>query len=290
MRRVTRTVAASEAGRRLDDFLAAWLPEALARPLSRSAVRRLIMAGAVRAGGRPLRRPAYVLAAGQRLEAAVSIERLEPARDVAFEVRRERILYEDDDLIAVDKPAGLSTVPTADPKRPHLVGAVQAYLKSDYVGVHQRLDRETSGAVLFTKERGANPALARAFAEHRIEKTYHALGARPRSLPPAPWSATSAVGGQSAETTFTGLEVLTEAVLVEARPRTGRKHQIRIHLAAAGMPILGDERYGGPAAPRLMLHALALALPHPRDGRTIRIESPYPADFTAVLAHARARG
>ena len=284
MRRLTYAVTARDAGRRLDELLGAWLPEAVGKPLSKSAVRRLIMAGAVHVGGRPMRRPAYVVASGQRLEARVATERLDARRDEPFAVRPEHVLYEDEWLIAVDKPAGLSTVATADPSRPHVVGAVQAYLKSGYVGVHQRLDRETSGVVLFTKSRDANPAVARAFAAREVEKTYHAVTARPPAVPPATWLASTPVDGQAAETGLRLLETCGPALLVEARPRTGRKHQIRVHLAGADMPILGDERYGGPPAPRLMLHATALRLPHPRTGAELHLKSDYPADFRAVLA------
>jgi len=348
-RRLARVLTEAEAGRRLDDLLGAWLSEELggatAIPtagatdgapdpptggaLSKSAVRRLIMAGAVSVGGRPLRRPGFVLSAGDRVEARVQADRLVRPRDLAFVIGAAQVLFEDDWLIAVDKPAGIATVPTADPSRPHVVGAVSSYLGSAYVGVHQRLDRETSGVVLFTKDAAANPALARAFAAREVHKTYHALVGRPVArkaaqrrgaagttargpaavaaapgaglgaavgagggagdVPPE-WINRDPIGGQSAETAFKRLDdAFPSALLLEAQPRTGRKHQIRVHLASAGMPIVGDERYGGPRAPRLMLHAASLRLPHPRTGAELRIDSPYPDDFRRVLDSARRR-
>jgi 23S rRNA pseudouridine1911/1915/1917 synthase len=296
-RRLTRVLAEREAGQRLDALLGAWLPEALSAvgtdglTLSKSAIRRLIMAGAVRVGGRPLRRPGFVVSAGDSIEVRVQPERLLPPRDAPFAIGPAQVLFEDDWLIAVDKPAGIATVPTADPSRPHVVGAVAAYLKSEYVGVHQRLDRETSGVVLFTKDPAANPAVSRAFAAHEVRKTYHALvrsaaaakARRAKAPAPSTWVNRDPVGGQAAETAFAVLERLRDALLVEAEPRTGRKHQIRIHLAAARLPIVGDERYGGPRASRLMLHAVRLVLPHPRTALELRIESAYPADFRRVL-------
>ena len=178
-----------------------------------------------------------------------------------------------------------------------------------YVAVHQRLDRDTSGVVLFAIDPRANEDLARAFSGRAVEKTYVALTARPAILPrrglrvSAPLSAPGPGGGASGERSgakapsrprprSSSREVLADALLVEARPLTGRKHQVRAHLAHAGMPILGDPVYGdaGGRAPRLMLHARRLALSHPLTGRPLTIESPLPADFETVLARLRSTG
>jgi 23S rRNA pseudouridine1911/1915/1917 synthase len=300
VKRTLRTTADHE-GRRLDDVLASWLPAVLGAPVSRSALRRLVMAGAVSVDGRVLRRPGRPLRAGLRLEARVSVDRLQrgPAEsDRSFVVSDADVLYRDDVLIAVDKPPGLPTVPTADPRRPSLVGAVKAFLVArrpdaggaePYLAVHQRLDRETSGVVLFATDPAANAGLAAAFAGRAVEKTYHALTARPRERLPRRFTVEAPVSadGAGAETELTVLKVLPRGLLVEARPRTGRKHQIRIHLAEAGAPILGDDRYAprGPSSvPRLMLHARRLALSHPLTGVPVVIESPSPADFRRALA------
>jgi RluA family pseudouridine synthase len=207
----------------------------------------------------------------------------------------------------VDKPPGLATHATADPSRPHLTGLVTAHLvarghPAPYLGVHQRLDRDTSGVVLFAKAAAANPGLARAFAGREVEKTYHALTTLPAVPAPSRWRVrgrlapsgkrrmvTVESGGQEAETGFHLLESHPGGLLVEAAPRTGRKHQIRVHLAEAGMPILGDEVYGSPSpqAPRLMLHAFRLGLPHPLTGEPLVIESSHPRDFEDALSRMR---
>ena len=171
------------------------------------------------------------------------------------------------------------------------------------VAVHQRLDRDTSGVVLFGLAAEANAGLARAFAGRDAEKTYLALTVRPSALPPrelaldAPLAAGGParrpvrVGGDGAlpaHTRVTVREVLGDALLVEARPRTGRKHQVRAHLAHAGLPVLGDAVYGAAGtAPRLMLHASRLALAHPVTGRPLVIDCPLPSDFARFLEGLR---
>lgn len=270
------------------------------------------MGGAVRVAGRPLRRPGMPLREGLRLEVLLRPEALGPARvpgDVPVTIGAERILFEDDVLIAIDKPPGLPTQPTVDPARPSLYGLVKALLEQRsalggaYLGLHQRLDRDTSGVVLFTKAPEVNPAVAALFAERHVEKTYQALVARPARLPPREWSVEGrlevdgrgrerrphavASGGVTARTDFRLREVLPGGLHVEAHPISGKKHQIRVHLAAGGMPILGDDLHGGPdsakRAPRLMLHASRLAFRHPVSGEPVVIESPLPTDFEEVL-------
>jgi 23S rRNA-/tRNA-specific pseudouridylate synthase len=177
-----------------------------------------------------------------------------------------------------------------------------------YLGVHQRLDRDTSGIVLFTKHAAANRSLADSFARGSVRKTYRALTRRPRKLPPPSWTvetrlgtvgkgrvASVTTGGVPAHTELARLEVYPAGLLVEARPLTGRKHQIRVHLAEAGLPILGDTAYGGSGgstegggrAGRAMLHAARLVFPHPRSGQDVVIECPDPPDFAAMLERLR---
>jgi RluA family pseudouridine synthase len=302
-------VEAPADGARLDDFLAGWLPAELERPLSRSSVRRLVLSGSVSVDGRVSRRPAFELRAGSRVEAAVDLSRLPEGRQASAGRDAPRVLFEDDWLLAVDKPSGVPFHAGADAGRPDFVGYVRAWLASrtpsaepPYLGVHQRLDRDTSGVVVFARAPQANAGLAEQFERRQVEKTYLAVVARPPRLPPRAWSADAPLGrvgrgrqgpvapdqgGRDARTELRLLDVGPRALLVEARPLTGRQHQIRVHLALAGLPILGDRVYGpGGAAARLLLHAARLALRHPRDGRALVIECPPPPEFAAALAAA----
>ncbi len=285
-------MARAEAGRRLEDLIAARLSNDLSQPIPRSVARRLVMAGAVRRRGLPLRRPGLPVEPGWVLELVVDPTRLGPRRpDLAFSLSARDVLYEDDVLLAVAKPAGLPTVPTADRSRPSLVQAAAGWLaqrgRGSYLAVHQRLDRETSGVVLFARDARANAALAGAFAGRQVEKTYVALTARGAPPPGERFRVASPIDGRAALTEVAVRRRLRDALLVEARPRSGRKHQLRIHLARVGLAILGDDRYGSRGAPRaarLMLHALRLELQHPISGRRLRVECPPPADFRALIA------
>ena len=256
------------------------------------------MAGGLRVRGRPLRAPGRRIDGGAALELIVRPELVR--RDLGpSSLDEAHILYEDDALIAVDKPPGLATVPSADLRRPSLVGLVEGLLRSRArggrsaprsLGVHQRLDQDTSGVVLFVKDPAANAGLAAQFAAHTVEKTYLALTERPARLPPKAWRRDDMVGDRPAVTDFVVAEVLARGLLVEAHPRTGRKHQVRVHLADAGMPLLGDRRYGGESgeAPRVMLHAARLSLRHPLTDAPLSVESPFPVDFRVVLEARRA--
>jgi 23S rRNA pseudouridine1911/1915/1917 synthase len=300
--RTVRTRVGEEEAR-LAAFLEAWLPEALGRPFSRSALRTLVMAGAVTVDGRPWRRPGAVLRPGAAVVARVDPSRLGPPageRTVAQAFGTGRFLYRDAQFLVVDKPPGLPMHATADASRPNLFDLVRGLLRAEgvaepYLGLHQRLDRETSGAVLFTLDRAANAPIARALSTgNGIAKTYHALCGRPRVRLPGTFRDEGPLepGGPIARTAFEVLRPLGQALLVEARPETGRKHQIRIQLAARGAPILGDARYGGDrgAARRVMLHAHRLAFRHPATGETVTVTSPYPPDFALLLGSlARSR-
>lgn len=307
-RLLVRRVSPAEAGLRLADLLARWLSGTLGQPVAMARVRALVSAGAARVDGRVLKAAGRPLRAGQHVEACVRPALLRSPterRDRPFRLEGVALLFRDGVLLAVDKPPGLPTHATADPSRPSLVAHVERHLRAtgagSYVAVHQRLDRDTSGVVLFATDRRANEGLARAFEGRAAEKTYAALTARPPSPPPERFRVSAPLAGEgrrvtvggagakAAETEVVVLETLADALLVEARPLTGRKHQLRAHLAHAGMPILGDPVYGdaGGRAPRLMLHARRLALPHPLTGVPLVIESPLPADMRALLARLR---
>lgn len=311
-RRARFRVKAGEAGLRLADALVRFLPGVVGRPVPMARVRALVASGGVRVDGEVRRGAGRPLRVGQAVEALVRPDLLRTrseASDRPFRLTASAILFRDTALLAVDKPPGLPTHPTADRARPSLVGHVEAYLRAGgagpWVGVHQRLDRDTSGIVLFAIDPRASRGLARAFEGREVEKSYVALTARPPALPAsrfrvsAPLGAPGRVGGhrvevggpgaKPAETEVVVLEALPHALLVEARPLTGRKHQVRAHLAHAGLPILGDGVYGphAAAAPRLMLHARRLGLVHPLTGERLRLESPVAADFEEVLRGLR---
>lgn len=305
--RLIRRVAVREAGRRLVDVLCEWLRERVSDEVPMARVRALVAAGGVRVDGIEVRAAGRPLRRGEHVEARLEPERLRSralSLDRPFDLTADRVLFLDDAVIAVDKPPGLPTHATADASRPSLVWHVERFLESRGVratlAVHQRLDRDTSGVVVFGLDPRANEGLARAFAERLAEKRYLALTATPREPVPPRFRVSAAIGpatagqpsvrvggpgARAAETDVIVRESLDGALLVEARPLTGRRHQVRVHLAHAGVPILGDELYGraDPRVPRLMLHAWRLGLEHPVTAEPLRLEAPIPADFAAVL-------
>jgi RluA family pseudouridine synthase len=310
-------------GRRLVDALSAWLAAEMGKPVPMARVRALVASGGVRVDGAVARSPGRPLRRGEHVRALVKPELLRAkalALDRPFALTPERVLFDDGFVLAVDKPPGLPTHATADPARPSLAAHVARLLRgrgSDASpALHQRLDRDTSGIVLFGVDPRANAGLAKAFAGRLAEKTYLAITARPARRTPSRFRVTAPLGAAApgregvrvggrgakpAETDVVVREVLEGALLVEARPLTGRRHQLRAHLAHAGLPVLGDPVYGGPAAevpagsrgragkkvPRLMLHAVRLSLPHPVTGKPLVIESPLPADFADLLSALR---
>jgi 23S rRNA pseudouridine1911/1915/1917 synthase len=310
----------------LGQVLSEWLPAALRRPVSKAKVRKLIMAGAVRLNGRPVRNASKTLASGATIEAYIDPAKLFAAstsRDRVFELTAAHILFEDDDLIVIDKPPGLPSQPTVDEARDNLLAALTRFLSTrdrigkPYVGVHQRLDRDTSGVVLFTKSRHVNAAVAEIFSNHHVRKIYQALTAARRepglrTKLEKQWTVKNHLGkvgskskrarygavdsdGALAETSFRVIAEHPGGAWIEAVPRTGRTHQIRVHLAGCGLPILGDDLYGADntaevdhaRAPRLMLHAAELKFPHPITRRELCVRSPLPADFKECLERIR---
>jgi 23S rRNA-/tRNA-specific pseudouridylate synthase len=248
------------------------------------------MVGGVRRNGRPLRRPGLPVGEAWRLEIEVDAARLAARGDAGGALTGADVLFLDAFLLALVKPPGLPCVPTADPSRPSLVRAGEALLRErgerPYLAVHQRLDRDTSGVVLFARDERANAGLSAAFASRRVEKVYLALTARPARRLPDRFEARGRVQGKPALTCFCVRARHPRGLLIEARPHTGRKHQIRIHLANVGAPVLGDTRHGNaaPAVPRTMLHAWRLSLSHPVTGERLRLECAPPDDFRAAEA------
>jgi RluA family pseudouridine synthase len=318
-----RLIATSEhVSMQLGQVLSEWLPAALGRPVSKAKVRKLIMAGAVRLNGRPVRNASKTVVPGAAIEAYIDQAKLfadSTSRDRPFEPTAAHILFEDDDLIVIDKPPGLPSQPTVNEARDNLLAALTRFLSTrdrtaePYVGVHHRLDRDTSGVVLFTRSPRVNAAVEEMFSNHQILKIYQALTVAPREPGPRnkldrQWTVKNHLGkipskskramygavhsdGVLAETSFRVIAEYPRGVWIEAVPKTGRTHQIRVHLAGFGLPILGDDLYGADntsnsdnvRAPRLMLHASGLKFPHPITGREICVKSPLPGDFKECL-------
>jgi 23S rRNA pseudouridine1911/1915/1917 synthase len=272
--------------------------------LSRRKARDVIEKGQVELEGKVALEPGLLVPDGARIS-------WDPNRKARRRTRCSLpLLYQDEALVIVDKPAGLLSVPTG----PGVEGEDTALLRvqdfarhfhptNPYVGVVHRIDRGTSGALAFALNAAAREALRTLFREHRIERVYQALV---RGEPAAPEGRIdrpihdSFVGGRRrvarsgepshpATTRYRVVERLPSTALLEVQLETGRQHQIRVHLASIGLPILGDFVYGpgGEDVPRPMLHARLLGFPHPLSGERILVESPLPPDFAAVLRRLR---
>jgi 23S rRNA (cytosine1962-C5)-methyltransferase len=213
--------------------------------------------------------------------------------------RPDWIVHDDADLLVVDKPEGIPSQ-AADPDRPDdVVTRLRAYLGGAYLGVHQRLDQDTSGLLVFARRKEANPSLARQFEGRSVKKTYVACVAGwPRgreravlrdAIEPGEGKGMRVAprGSKHAKMAVTAVRVaqrVGERALLELELETGRTHQARVQLAHAGAPIAGDALYGGPPAPRLLLHAAALELEHPATGKPARFASRTPPDFAPWVA------
>jgi 23S rRNA pseudouridine1911/1915/1917 synthase len=262
---------------RLDRTLPRLVPD-----LSRGAARRLIAAGAVFLNGRRCRVASRTVRPGDRLRVESSV----PARGAATELA---ILYANDELIAVDKPAGMPSAPTRAAAAGTALELLRAQLRrrdgqpARLWSVH-RLDTDTSGVLLFARSRAAAAALSAAFRSRGVVKTYRArvVGRPPTRTgsieqPLVDRAGRAAVDprGRQARTDWRSIGECENHTVVEVTPHTGRMHQIRVHLTALGCPIVGDRSYGGPPAPRLMLHALSVDVPW--RGKRLRIDAPVPA-------------
>jgi 23S rRNA pseudouridine1911/1915/1917 synthase len=291
--------AAQDAGLRLDAFLAA----RGAAP-SRSAAQRLIEAGAVLVDGAP-RAKNHRVAAGQLVTVEGSRE------DAAAEAAPEfDVVYEDADLLVVDKPAGLVTHPAPGHHGPTLAGALRGRAAGgadpERAGIVHRLDRDTSGLLVVAKTGEAHAALTAALKRREVRREYLALVAgHPESESgtiDAPIGrdrsrrtlvSTRSDRPRAAVTRFEVLERLPATTLLRVNLETGRTHQIRAHLAAIGHPVCGDPQYGGRACGRQLglerqfLHAGGLMFSHPRTGEIVECESKPPVDLRRALDAAR---
>ena len=295
-----RILVVETGGRRLDAFLAASLPG-----YSRAFLKDMVERG-------------HVLVDGERMDPDERVEEGSRVRVELPETKRSEkadfegwVLHEDAQLLVLDKPAGLLMHPLGDSwlERPDAAAAgVETNLAAELqahrpgilaagtprCGIVHRLDRPTSGVLVVAKDPAAWEALVSGFRDRRMEKTYRAIV---RGIPsprvrvqapigrnPASRKVVVTALGKSAETAFRVVSKKKAAALVEAKPLTGRTHQIRAHLAYLGHPVAGDpefDRAGTPTPPRLMLHAYKLAFAHPRTGKAVAFEAAPPKDFAA---------
>jgi 23S rRNA pseudouridine1911/1915/1917 synthase len=292
LKRLSLVVAPADIGQRLDRFLAA------RGAISRGLARRAIDAGGVFVDGHRCKVASRKVWPDQQITANLE----EGGREAVARgpLERARLLYADAEIAAVDKPAGVPAQATLTTDRGTLPQLVSELLGGPAILVH-RLDRETSGVTVFARTQAAAAALAEAFRTGAPEKTYLALCAKAPAPPEGRIAEPlgrdpSRAGlrrvdpaGEPAATRYRTLRT-GWCALVEARPETGRTHQIRVHLAHLGASLAGDPRYGGPRKvgdvriPRVMLHAARLALPHPVTGAPMVFEAPLPEDFRAALA------
>lgn len=313
MTRHELVVADRDAGQRLDTWIAAAGIE-----LSRSQARHLIDAGAIRVGG-AVRKPGYAVRAGDRIEVEVTPP---PAPRAEPEDLPLQVLYEDALLVAINKAPGMVVHPAPGRWQGTLVNALLhrwgRLPAGDDVrpGIVHRLDRETSGVIVIARTPAALEHLARQFHDRTVTKRYlavvrgvmrrdelvidAAIGRHPTERKKM---STRARRGRVAVTRVRVLERFSAATLVEASPQTGRTHQIRVHLAAQGFPILGDAVYGGgasatrgagrhaaaplPSIARQALHAASLEVTHPERGERLRFDAPLWLDMEQLLGTLR---
>ncbi len=269
--------------------------------LSGREAKRLLEEGRCHINGRLETFGSRVLEAGDVVELALPAR---PARRrQAFD--RARVVYEDDDLLVYDKPPGLMVVQADGKKGAHLSALVQEVVPTAEP-VH-RIDADTSGLVIFAKNPTVRAALEEAFKAHAVDKRYLALV---RGQPRAEgthksffvkvgggtgierWRSGSGAGAKEAITRWRVVDKVGYwGALVEVRPETGRHHQIRIHMAELGHPLLGDTRYGDRKDPvavtRHMLHAERITFTHPTTGKKIELVCRLPDDFKAAIESLR---
>lgn len=307
---------------RLDAWLAGQLPD-----LGRNRAKRLIQDGRVAIGGRTIVEPKRPVKPGETV--VVDLPPPEPAAPAA-EAMPLDVVHEDDALIVIDKPAGLVVHPAPGARSGTLVNALLAHAGPSLSGIGgvarpgivHRLDKDTTGVMVVAKTDRTHKALAAQFADHGrtgpLERAYLALvwgaPARAAGTIDAPLGRSAKnrekievkrAGGREAITHYRVVETYGPktkpiAALVECRLETGRTHQIRVHMASIGCPVIGDRAYGPgfvtkaerlpePARtlaadfPRQALHARLLAFEHPETGEEVRFESPLPADMSTLV-------
>ena len=295
--RIELIVPTNEAKIRLDQFLAKRLPE-----FSRSRLQQLIRDGFVRLNN-SASRPRQIVRAGDKIE--LTEPPLEKVETLPEPIPLET-LFEDNDLIVINKPPGLVVHPGAGHREHTLVNALLNHCTTlsgiggkERPGIVHRLDKETSGCLVVAKNDTTHRHLSKQFAARTVEKIYLALVAG--KLPKTTGVIEEKIGrhpvhrqrmsattlrGRAAKTEYRAVRSSNRASLIECRLHSGRTHQIRVHLHHLGHPVLGDKVYAPRFAkdfPRQMLHAWKLGFRHPRTGEWRSFEAPLPDDFAAAI-------
>jgi 23S rRNA pseudouridine1911/1915/1917 synthase len=288
---------------RLDVFLSEKLS------ITRTKVKDMVEGGHVYVNGK-IPKPSLKIKKSMKIEGEVPEE--EPLRLVPEDIPLE-VLYEDEYFLAINKPADMVVHPSFGHSSGTLVNAVLAYLENKSQisnlksqidrgvrpGIVHRLDKGTTGVILVAKDSKTQEMLSHLFKERSVKKTYRAIveggpkvnqwtveGNIGRHPIERKKMAVLKTGGRTAETSFKVLRVLKGFTYLEAYPKTGRTHQIRVHLAHAGYPIVGDETYGKKAKalmPRPLLHAYRIEFIHPVKDISVKIEAPVPADMEEFI-------
>jgi RluA family pseudouridine synthase len=282
-----KSITAENAGQRLDDAVSG-----LFDAVSKSEARRIIDRGGCAVNSTMVRVASRMVKAGDIIEIGL----MEAGRFRDLVLSPEALLFEDAALIAVNKPAGVNTQRTPYQLKGTLEYWVSEHFRmqgsSEPARVIHRLDRGTSGVMLFPRHKQAAAWLSKRFHDGQIDKRYLALVSG-QALQES-WTVDGAIGkiasarygimaeGRSAQTEFHQLAASATHALVEARPLTGRTHQIRVHLEASGLPIVGDATYGGEPAVRMMLHCAELEFRN-EQGIELSIKAPLDAAFDACL-------
>jgi 23S rRNA pseudouridine1911/1915/1917 synthase len=279
-------VGEEHSGMRLDDGAKALFPQ-----LSKGEIRRIIDWGGCNLSQTLVRVASRTLKEGDEIALGV----MDAARCIDLSYKKEDLLYEDKDYLAVYKAAGFNSQRTPYQLKGTVEYAVDCYLKSlglrDPARVIHRLDRGTSGVMFFPKHKQAATYISNLLKEGRVEKTYWALVSE--SPDQAQWKVDAplgkvskfkygvAINGKPARTVFTVLGEGAGVTAIEAKPLTGRTHQIRVHLAHSGFPIIGDETYGGIPAARMMLHCRSMRFKSAK-GKIIEAVAPADAEFNSA--------
>jgi 23S rRNA pseudouridine1911/1915/1917 synthase len=275
----------------LQDWLRRRFPQA-----KQTTLRQMLQAGRVRVNGQVVRQMKRPVTPEDRIEVADHTKRDEPPQLPSLHPLK--LVYEDDDLVVVDKPPGLLTSTVPREPRVTALAIVQQYVSARQpkapVGLIHRLDRDASGLLVFSKSDLAYRSLKQQFFEHSVERVYLAI-THGVPTPPAGRIESRLVelpdgsvrtsrrpgGGELAISQYEMLERSNGFAAVRVTLHTGRKHQIRAQLSERGVPIVGDRVYGkgDDGAPRLMLAAVVLGFVHPRTGKTLRFDLPVPRQF-----------